>query len=88
MDKVVLVAEAEKSSRDVVKRAKLELSSVGASISVILNKVRLTRQSGPERKGEREAARSEVGSRRSDGSDQSLDETQFGRGLGCLPKGL
>jgi succinoglycan biosynthesis transport protein ExoP len=40
MDKVVLVAEAEKSSRDVVKRAKLELASVGASISVIVNKVR------------------------------------------------
>ena len=40
MDKVVIVAEAEKSSRDVLKRAKDELSSVGASISVILNKAR------------------------------------------------
>jgi uncharacterized protein involved in exopolysaccharide biosynthesis/Mrp family chromosome partitioning ATPase len=40
MDKIVLVAEAEKSSRDVVKRAKAELTSVGASISVILNKAR------------------------------------------------
>jgi uncharacterized protein involved in exopolysaccharide biosynthesis len=40
MDKVVLVAEAEKSSRDIVKRAKTEIASVDASISVILNKVR------------------------------------------------
>ncbi len=40
MDKVMLVAEAEKSSRDVVKRAKTELASVGASITVILNKAR------------------------------------------------
>jgi Mrp family chromosome partitioning ATPase len=40
MDKIVLVAEAEKSSRDVVKRAKAELTSFGASISVILNKAR------------------------------------------------
>jgi Mrp family chromosome partitioning ATPase len=40
MDKVVLVAEAEKSSKDIVKRASMELAVVGASISVILNKVR------------------------------------------------
>ena len=40
MDKVLIVAEAEKSSRDIVKRAKTEIASVGASISVILNKVR------------------------------------------------
>jgi hypothetical protein len=40
MDKIVLVAESEKSSRDVVKRAKDELTSIGASTSVILNKVR------------------------------------------------
>jgi uncharacterized protein involved in exopolysaccharide biosynthesis/Mrp family chromosome partitioning ATPase len=40
MDKVVIVAEAEKSSRDVVKRAKEEFTSVGTSISVILNKSR------------------------------------------------
>ena len=40
MDKVVVVAESEKSSRDVVKRAKDELTSVGASHAVILNKVR------------------------------------------------
>jgi hypothetical protein len=37
---VLLVAEAEKSGRDTVKRAKMELSSVGSSISVILNKAR------------------------------------------------
>ena len=41
MDKVLVVAEAGKSSRDIVKRAKTEIVSVGASISVILNKVRL-----------------------------------------------
>ena len=40
MDKVVLVAEAGKSSRDIVKRAKMELSSVGSSVAVILNKAR------------------------------------------------
>ena len=40
MDKLVLVAEAGKSRQDVVKRAKLELTSVAPSISVILNKVR------------------------------------------------
>ena len=40
MDKVLVVAEAEKSSRDIVKRAKMELSSVGSSVSVILNKAR------------------------------------------------
>jgi tyrosine-protein kinase Etk/Wzc len=39
MDKVVLIAEAEKSSRDIVKRAKTELTSVGASTFAILNKV-------------------------------------------------
>ena len=40
MDKLVLVAEAGKSRQDIVKRAKLELTSVAPSISVILNKVR------------------------------------------------
>ena len=40
MDKVILVAEAEKSSRNIVKRAKTEFASVGASITVILNKAR------------------------------------------------
>jgi hypothetical protein len=40
MDKVVLVAEAEKSNQDAVRRAKMELTSVGTSISVILNKTR------------------------------------------------
>jgi uncharacterized protein involved in exopolysaccharide biosynthesis/Mrp family chromosome partitioning ATPase len=40
MDKVVLVAEAEKSRKDIVKRASIELTAVGASIFVILNKVR------------------------------------------------
>jgi uncharacterized protein involved in exopolysaccharide biosynthesis/Mrp family chromosome partitioning ATPase len=40
MDKVVLVAEAEKSNRDIVKRATLDLASVGTNISVVLNKVR------------------------------------------------
>ena len=41
MDKVVLIAEAGKSGQDVVKRAKLQLTTVAPSISVILNKVRL-----------------------------------------------
>ncbi|HEY5814598.1 MAG TPA: Wzz/FepE/Etk N-terminal domain-containing protein [Terrimicrobiaceae bacterium] len=41
MDKVVLVAEAEKSSREVLKLAHRDLSSVGATMFVILNKVRL-----------------------------------------------
>ena len=40
MDKVVLVAEAEKSNRDVFKRAKTELASVSASMTVVLNKAR------------------------------------------------
>jgi uncharacterized protein involved in exopolysaccharide biosynthesis len=40
MDKMVLVAEAGKSSRDIVRRAKMELSSVGSSVTVILNKAR------------------------------------------------
>jgi uncharacterized protein involved in exopolysaccharide biosynthesis/Mrp family chromosome partitioning ATPase len=40
MDKVVLVAEAEKSNRQVVKRAYLELASVNANVSAVLNKLR------------------------------------------------
>jgi succinoglycan biosynthesis transport protein ExoP len=40
MDKVVLVAEAEKSNRQVVRRAYLELASVNANVSAVLNKLR------------------------------------------------
>jgi uncharacterized protein involved in exopolysaccharide biosynthesis/Mrp family chromosome partitioning ATPase len=40
MDKVVLVAEAEKSNRQVVRRAYLELASVNENVSAVLNKLR------------------------------------------------
>ncbi len=40
MDKVVLVAEAEKSNRDVFKRAFAELAAVNANVSAVLNKLR------------------------------------------------
>ena len=40
MDKVILIAEAEKSSRDILKRASTEFASVNANVSVILNKAR------------------------------------------------
>ena len=40
MDKVVLVAEAEKSNRDVFKRAFTELAAVNANVSAVLNKLR------------------------------------------------
>jgi polysaccharide biosynthesis transport protein len=40
MDKVVLVAEAEKSNRQVVRRAYLELAAVNANVSAVLNKLR------------------------------------------------
>jgi len=40
MDKVLIVVEAEKSNRDVVKRAYAELVALRASVSVILNKTR------------------------------------------------
>ncbi len=39
MDKVLLVVEAEKNSRDRVKRAYRELSDVRADVAVVLNKV-------------------------------------------------
>jgi uncharacterized protein involved in exopolysaccharide biosynthesis/Mrp family chromosome partitioning ATPase len=41
MDKVLLVAEAEQSSKEILRRANRELTSVGATVFVILNKVRL-----------------------------------------------
>ena len=40
MDKIVLVAEAEKSNRDVVRRIYMELAAVNASVSAVLNKTR------------------------------------------------
>jgi uncharacterized protein involved in exopolysaccharide biosynthesis/Mrp family chromosome partitioning ATPase len=40
MDKVVLVAEAEKCNRQVVKRAYMELASINANVSAVLNKLR------------------------------------------------
>ena len=40
MDKVVLVAEADKSNRDVFKRAFSELAAVNANVSAVLNKLR------------------------------------------------
>ncbi|HEY5705683.1 MAG TPA: Wzz/FepE/Etk N-terminal domain-containing protein [Terrimicrobiaceae bacterium] len=40
MDKVILVAEAEKSNRDLLKRAYAELLACRASVSVIFNKAR------------------------------------------------
>ena len=40
MDKVVLVAEAEKSDRQVLRRAYTELASVNANVSAVLNKLR------------------------------------------------
>ena len=40
MDKVLLIAEAEKSNRDVIKRAFMELSAVNASVFAVLNKLR------------------------------------------------
>ena len=40
MDKVVLLAEAEKSNRDVFKRAFTELAAVNANVSAVLNKLR------------------------------------------------
>ena len=40
MDKVVLLAEAEKTNRQVVKRAYTELASVNANVSAVLNKLR------------------------------------------------
>lgn len=40
MDKVVLLAEAEKTNRQVVKRAYMELASVNANVSAVLNKLR------------------------------------------------
>jgi uncharacterized protein involved in exopolysaccharide biosynthesis/Mrp family chromosome partitioning ATPase len=40
MDKVILIAEAEKSSREILKRASREFASVNANVSVILNKAR------------------------------------------------
>ena len=40
MDKVLIVAEAEKSNRDFIKRAYSELVACRASVSVILNKAR------------------------------------------------
>ena len=46
MDKVLVVAEAEATDRDFVKRAYTELLSCRADVSVILNKVR---SYGPKR---------------------------------------
>jgi Mrp family chromosome partitioning ATPase len=40
MDKVLLVVEAEKSDREVVKRAYAQLASVKAKVLVVLNKGR------------------------------------------------
>ena len=40
MDKVLLVAESEKSNRQVVRRAYLELAAVNANVSAVLNKLR------------------------------------------------
>ena len=40
MDKILLVAEAEKSNRDVVRRIYMELAAVNASVSAVLNKTR------------------------------------------------
>ena len=48
MDKVLIVAEAEATDRDFVKRAYTELLSCGADVWVILNKVR---SYGPRRLG-------------------------------------
>ena len=40
MDKMLVIAEAEKSNRDVFKRAFTELAAVNANVSAILNKLR------------------------------------------------
>ena len=40
MDKVLLVVEAEKTNRDVVKRGYRELVGARADVSIVLNKVR------------------------------------------------
>jgi hypothetical protein len=40
MDKVLLVVEAEKNNRDVVKRGYSELIAGRANVSVVINKVR------------------------------------------------
>jgi Mrp family chromosome partitioning ATPase len=40
MDKVLLVVEAEKSGRDLVKRGYAQLSAARANVSVVLNKSR------------------------------------------------
>jgi Mrp family chromosome partitioning ATPase len=40
MDKLLLVVEAEKSGRDVVKRGYTQLSAARANVSVVLNKTR------------------------------------------------
>ena len=40
MDKVLLVVEAEKNNRDLVKRGYRELMAARADVSVVLNKVR------------------------------------------------
>ena len=40
MDKVLLVVEAEKTNRDVVKRGYRDLVGARADVSVVLNKVR------------------------------------------------
>ena len=40
MDKMMVIAEAEKSNRDVFKRALTELAAVNANVSAILNKLR------------------------------------------------
>ena len=40
MDKVLLVVEAEKTNRDVVKRGYRELVGARADVAIVLNKVR------------------------------------------------
>jgi Mrp family chromosome partitioning ATPase len=40
MDKVLLIVEAEKTSRDVIKRGYRRLTAEGANIAVVVNKAR------------------------------------------------
>ena len=53
MDKVLVVAEAEKSSRDIVKRANAELLCRRQRLGDPQQGSLRTRPSGSERKGER-----------------------------------